>query len=777
MTDDFQINLRPAPETTPSETGTPVLKFHTPAAVPAPPPAEPGYAHSGAPIEAADDVHLLDYVRVIYKHRWPALTAFLVVSISVILYTFSVTPVYEARTQVVIEADNPNIVSFREVIEQEKSSNDYYQTQYRILQSRAIARQTIEALKLWDHPLFAEPGPGATGGAAAALNAVTGWTTGLFGGDPSPQRHEPAENETQAKAVDTFLRHLTVAPLRSSALVDVKFRSSDAPLSAQVANGVVAAYIEQNLKYKFTASKDATDWLGQQLEEQRKKVEATEQALQNYREQNDSLGLDDRQNIVTQKLADLNAAVTKAKTERIQKESLYRQVQAIEQDQSAMDSAPAILSNPFIQGLKTELAGLQRQAAQLGQKLGDRHPDMIKSTLSIEAAETKLVTEVGKVVSGVKNDYLAALAQERTLVAALDTQKGEAMTLNRKGIDYGVLLRDAESNRQIYDSLLQRTKETGVSAELKASNIRIVDQAEVPRRPASPNRLLNLLIGILGGAGLGLGLAFFFEYIDNRIKSPQDVMSHLGLPFLGMVPILLEKDGDPSKALISRRVAPAFSEAFRSIRTNVLFSSADAGMRSVLVTSSRPGEGKSLVASNLATAIAQAGQRVLLIDADMRRPRMNDIFEIQMEPGLSNLLVGDAKSREAIRPSDVKNLWLLPAGKLPPNPAELLESKSFKHLLKSLGEYFEWVIIDAPPVMTVTDPSIAAHLTSGVVLVVGNEMTPRGVAQASVRQLKAAHAKIIGVVLNRVNVERNSYYYADYYSKKDSQYYRAAANE
>lgn len=773
MTDQFPIDLREAPAEKPAESVAPVLQFIAPAARQPAPPAD---SYGGVTVVPVDEVHLLDYVRVVYKHRWPAITAFLVGSLGALVYAFSVTPVYEARTQLVIEADAPNIVSFEEVLEQEKSTNDYYQTQYRILQSRSIARQTLDALNLWNHPQFAGPQPGASFGAGSLLGTLTGWTNGRFGREPVKERPEVDESAAQSNAVDTFLESLTVSPIRSSRLVDVKFRSSDAALSARVANGLVAAYTQQNLRYEFTASKDATDWLGQQLEEQRKKVDASEQALQRYREQNDSLGLDDRQNIVIQKLADLNAAVTKAKTERIQKESLYRQVQAIDQDRSAMDAVPAILASTFIQGLKTELAGLQRQEVQMAQRLGDKHPEMIRLRSAIETAEAKLGVEVGKIVSGVRNDYLAVLSQERSLIGVLEAQKGEAMSLSRKGIDYGVLMRDAESNRQIYESLLQRTKETGVSSELKASGIRVVDEAEAPQTPASPQRVLDLLIGLLGGAGFGIGLAFFFEYVDNRIKSPQDIMAHLGLPFLGMVPAISNKNGEAAAALISNGTLPAFSEAFRSIRTNVLFSSADEGMRSVLVTSSRPGEGKSLVASNLAVAIAQAGQRVLLVDADMRRPRMHEVFDVTLEPGLSNLLVGDATSGETIHGSAVENLWLLTAGKLPPNPAELLESKSFKLLLKGLGNHFEWVVIDSPPVMTVTDPSIAAHLVSGVVFVVGNEVTPRPAAQAAIRQLKTSRARLIGAVLNRVDIERNSYYYSDYYSKASAQYYRAAVS-
>src|SRR5207247_33408 len=503
-------------------------------------------------------------------------------------------------------------------------------------------------------------------------------------------------------------------------------------------------------------------WLGERMGEQRKTVDASERALQVYREQHDAVSLEERQNIVVQKLADLNAAVTRAKTERIQKESAYEQIKAVQNDREALDTIPAILSNVFIQQQKTELADLQRQESQLSEKLGQRHPDMLKAKLAVQNAEARIQAEINKVVQSLSNDYHAALSQEQSLMHALDQQKNDALALNRKGIEYGALQRDAASNRQIFESLLQRTKETGISGELKVSNIRIVDAAELPQVPASPDKPLNVLLAILGGSIMAVGLAFFFEYCDNRIKSPAEIKAHLGLPFIGMIPKMVVGDGE-SAPLLDKGATPNFAEAMRTVRTNVLFSSTADGAQSLLVTSSGPGEGKTVVSSNLALALAQTGQRVLLIDADMRRPRVHQVFSERQEPGLSNILVGDTKTGDAVRPTSCATLWLLPAGHLPPNPAELLGSKRFVEFIETLKQHFTFVIIDSPPIMAVSDSAIVAHMADGVLFVVGSEMTSRGVARTAVEQLINANGHMIGAVLNRLDLTHHPYSDAQYY--------------
>ena len=732
----------------------------------------------GRTVRSQGEPHLLDYARVVVKRRHVALAAFAVVSLAAVVYSFTATPVYEGRVQLLIESDDPNVIDFKQVTSDRADTNsvsrqDYYQTQYKLLQSRSVAKKTIDTLKLWDN-VELRPDAAESSSFRTVVRNGTDWISSLFGGhDASGESPGAEETAAQAEAIDEFIDRLTVAPVRNSRLAEVAYRSEDPQLAATVANAVAKSYIDMNLDFRFTATREASQWLEQQLTQQRKGVESAEVRLQQYREQNDALSLEDRQNIVVQKLADLNAAVTRAKTERLQKEAMYHQLVEAERDPARIDTFPAILANEFIQQQKSELASLQRKQAQLSEKYGERHPEMIEAESALENAQLKLRGEVAKVVQSVRTEYQAAVAQEQSMTAALDAQKNEALAMNRKAIDYGVIARDVDSNKQIYDSLLQRAKETGVSGELRTSNVRIVDAAETPNDPVSPRRGLNILLGLFGGAFLGVGLAFFFEYLDNRVKTPEEIEQELGLPSLGLIPMTAGIAGK-ANPLISDAAPPNFAEAFRALRTNILFSAADGGPKSIVVTSTGPSEGKTMVAGNVAIGLAQTGQRVLLIDADMRRPRAHELFSIPVEPGLSNLLVGASKPSEVVRQSGVENLWIMPAGKTPPNPAELLGSKRFADLTSSLNGHFDCVVIDTPPVLAVTDSAVVAHRASGVLFVIAADVTSRQAAQTALDQLEHAHAKFLGAVLNRVDVERNSYYYSRYYRKDYANYYSAA---
>jgi polysaccharide biosynthesis transport protein len=720
-----------------------------------------------SPRRSVDAGHLLDYLRVLHKRRWTAATVFLVVMGSTLLYVFTATPIYETRTRLLIESDNPNVVSFKEVIDEQGTKADYYQTQYNILQSRALARKTLDGLNLWQSPHFG--GPPERPGIVARLFGRTASTSGTAPKDPAGETLE------QSHAIDRFLSNLTVSPIRNSRLVDLKYRLPDPELATRVVNALAKNYIEQNLEYKFVASKEASDWLNERLGEHRKQVEQSEVALQKYREQNDAIPLQHRENIVMQKLADLSAAVTQAKAERLQKQALYNQLSSLQSSKAALDTFPAILSNTYIQQQKAELAQLQSHYTQLSEKLGERHPEMLKAHSAIQLAQAKLDGEVAKVVQSIRNEYLASLAKEQSLIGALSQQKAEAQAMNRKAIDDGVLERDVQSSKQIYESLLQRAKETGVSTELRTSNIRVVDRAEQPAVPVSPRKLLSLTLSVVGGVVCALGLVFFFEYLDSSLKSPDDIRTYLGLPTLGMVPALNPKTWKGRDPLINAGVPPNFAEAFRAMRTNVLFSAADEGCRTLVVTSTGPSEGKSIVAANLAIGFAQAGQRVILIDGDMRRPRTHEIFNQKLEPGLSNLLVGHSAASATIRKSGVPGVWLLTAGRIPPNPAELLGSQRFKKFIELLSQHFDSIIVDSPPIMAVTDAAVAASAATGVLFVVGSEMTSRYAARAAMEQLQNGRPHFVGAVLNRVELERNAYYYSGYYRREYAQYYQAAA--
>ena len=731
---------------------------------------------SSAPPSLSQSRHFSDYLRVLSKRRWMAGLAFLAVFAYGAVSTLKKTPIYEATAQVLIEKEVRRATSLNTVLDDQQSyyDDDFYPTQFKILQSRRLAWRAIEALGM---NRSADAGDARPAQSASDSGLVSRTMTSIAQAIGAPKRIEPPpadETSTQSQEIGAFLSGLTVAPVRNTRLVDVTYMSPDPVIAERAANAVVDQYIKQSLDFRLAASKEANTYLSEQLEEQRKKVEQSETALQQYKETHDAVALDDKENTVVTKLADLSARVTRATSDRMEKEGIYKSLLAVKDDRDKLEGTTAIVSNRTIQDLKAQLRDLRKNRADQAQKVG---PMMLQGIdTQIKTIETTLYAEEDKVVEAIKNDYLTAKATEESLASALAEQNRQTLSLNRKGIEYAALQREAASNRTLYDNLLQRAKETGVSSEFKGSNIQVVDRAEIPREPVLPRRSRDLFIAFLQGVVLALVLAFGFEYLDSRIKTPDELKTYLGLPFLGLVPAVSAKDLQAETPLINSGNVPAsFSEAIRAVRTSVIFSSADEGARTVVITSTAPSEGKTLISSNLAVGLAQAGQRTLIIDGDMRRPRLHEVFGRQQEPGLSNVLVGTSPLHDALAMTSIPNLYVLSAGHLPPNPAELLGSTRYLELIEELRQVFDWILIDAPPVMAVTDAAIISHTSTGVVFVVGAEMTSRRNAVAAVEQLQQARAKFIGAVLNRVNLERHSYYYSPYYRKDYSKVYERSS--
>ncbi len=496
--------------------------------------------------------HLVEYFRVFYKRRWVALPVFLIVVVASAINTFRTVPRYASTARILIETDMPAVAGLDDLFRTSDGwfMDDFYQTQYRILQSRSLARRTVRRLDLVNHPHFM-PRP-AEVDTEIWWRRFTGWMNGLAGGilrkerpQVGPSAAEVDETLVESGLVDAVLGGLSIKAVAKTRLVDVSFASTDPEVAVALANGIAESYIEQTVEQRFLASKVAADWLTDQLAGQRKLVERSEARLQTFRERTDAITVDEGgQSIVVQHLADLSAAATKAKTERLQKEALYTQLSAM--GPSELEALPAILSNDFVQAIRTQLAALERERAELSQIYGDRHPEMIRVSTAIETANGKLRTEVDTVVTSLRNQYEAALANERALTAALDAQKADVLAFNRSGMEYSVLLREAESDRRVYDSLLGQAQETSISSDLRRSNVRIVDQAELPRYPFAPQPGRNLSLAVAGGFLLAVGLVFFVEYLDNRIKNPAELAAVADLPVIGMVP----KVGELNTALL-----------------------------------------------------------------------------------------------------------------------------------------------------------------------------------------------------------------------------------
>ncbi|MBZ5513971.1 MAG: polysaccharide biosynthesis tyrosine autokinase [Acidobacteriia bacterium] len=706
---------------------------------------------------------LPDYWRIIVKRRWVVLTCLLVVFSTIAIGTLKQKAIYQGKVVVEINPEQPNVLNFKEVLQVSTVDVDSYrETQYKILQSRTLAERVTQTLQLYKSPEFYQ----------------NRWPFGLIETDPAkiPSASDPGPPDTSAdyyrNSVKHFLDAVDIAPVRRSNLVEVSFYSEDPRVAARVANQLAADYIDQNLQVKWDETVKASEWLQDQLVGLKAKLEKSEDSLQAYAQANSILFVEEKKNLVNERLAQLQEAYTKAQADRFQKESSYSLVQA-----GKVQDLPGFLSNRLIQDLSVRLSELERDYSQLTATVKPDYPKAVALKREIDTVQLALDRQKGALAQNIVDEYRSAVANEKYLAGALEQQKKEVNEIAEKSIQYNILKREVDTSKQLYEGLLQRLKEAQVSAGLKASNIRIVDAAEVPKRPVKPRVVLNLALGVILGLGLGMGLAFFQEYLDNTLKTPDEVETLLRLPSLGVVPVFSLDGADKAaeEKLVSiapgmdKPIGPAIQtnpaavEAFRSLRTSILLS-ANPVPKILLITSALPGEGKTTVAANLGATLASLGSKVLILDCDMRRPACHRATGVKNSPGFVQCLTGHAELGEAVLPvPGVENLSVIPCGPIPPNPAEVLSSTLAGELLRRLRGEFEYVLVDSPPLLSVADSRILVTLTDAVVLVVRAYETPYDVVRRARSLLYGAGARILGVALNDVDIRKDGYAYNYYY--------------
>ena len=721
-----------------------------------------------------EQIDLRDYLRVILKRRWSIITVFAIIVVSVTIHTYAATPIYQATTRLIIDKENPNVMSIQEVMAVDASGTDYYQTQYKIIESRNVARAVIKRLNLDKNEEFV-PKPrdnflanlkrSVQKTAAAFKKAVVALLrTREVSSSQSLKEHDPDYN-----LVSGFISRIEVKPIRNSRLVDVSFEAKDPVLAAKITSTLAQAYIEQNLDTKLKAVKGAVRWLHTRIVAEREKVEKSEQALLAYKNRH-SIVTDftsDVEKITAQKLAHLNTQIVEAESVRVEAETRYKQALALKGTPDMLDSIPEVLNNNLIQQIKSMEVELYKRTSELSKKYGQKHPQMVAIRAELKTLQKRKGYEVKRVVNSLNNEYQVARAREESMKAALAKQRKESLDLNQKAIEYGVLQREVESARQMYQLLITRFKETSLTEDMKTGNIRILDRAEVSKSPVKPRKQRNILMAVLFGLAGGLGLAFFLEYLDNTIKDPEDIKRYLNIPYLGPVPVIAPNDNQdedvPPEMVVLNSPKSTASEAYRGIRTGILFSSAESEPQVIMVTSAGPQEGKTITSSNLAITMAQSGNKVVLLDCDMRRPRVNKLFGISRNRGMTNLLVEKTDLKLTVFNTSIPNLHVIPSGPIPPNPSEILGSKRMEELIEVLRKNFTRIIIDTPPITAVTDAALLGKLSDGVVLVVRANRTVRDMAKTGLEQLRAVGAKLLGVVLNGVSIDRGSYYYYQYY--------------
>ena len=739
-----------------------------------------------------------DRLAVVSRYRHLVIVAVLLAIVGALLKTYTTLPLYRAHATVLLEETAVSVDVFRNYPRYYEDTKPFLETQYRVLQSRELALRAVERLDLAEAPEFngegAEP-PVLQAAFVSLQRTVTAALRRTVAGSARREPAAPAAPPSPNALAMAILSRVQVTPVPDSHLVNVSFQSADPELAARAVNVLAAEYVRLNLELRLASTDETLTWLAEELTRQRATVEAAEHRLATYRETQNALSLDASQDIVTTRLQHLNDALTVAETTRARKEALYDQVLAVGVNSAAARALPAVMQSAAVQDVRTRLAALEAELTWASQRYGAKHPEMVKLVTSIATATQELEGATMLAILSVRSDFEAALAEEQALRADLDAQKDAALVLNRKSVDYGVLERDAASEQQVYETLLQREKELRIESHLQTNNVRLVDRATVPGAPFTPNTRGDLVLAIVLALVGSVGLAFGLNAIDDTLKTPEDVTKLLNVPFLGVTPAV---PGEQRPMLSDPAVPADFKEYYRALRTSLVFTVRtlpDHASRIIAVTSAQPLEGKTTTACNLAMVLTLGGARVLLIDGDMRRPSVHTAFGLRNGLGLSNMLAGQTSLRQAIHQTEDSKLYIMPAGHVPPNPAELLASTEMVNLLHRLvnqpaecdtqaagglsGDIpdlgpFDWVIIDTPPVLAVTDAVTLMPSLSALVFVLGAEMTTLGAAERALNLLRAAGPADVGVVLNRVNFKGNKFYYHRYYGYKQQDYYDQA---
>jgi capsular exopolysaccharide synthesis family protein len=738
-------------------------------------------------------IGILDYWRVVVKRKWIILTITLVVIVIVGIKTWKETPMYSATAKLQIDVEQSNILPYKDAFQDAGGGAylEYLQTQIKTIQSASLASRVIRALNLEANPKFlGEARP-------SLMTWFVAWVASQF--DSATKKGEgPLKSDRGADVTKdvgcsplagSFLANLSVVPLRGSRLVEVTFICRDAALAATIVNSICSEYIQYNFEAKVSATQSATAFLSKQLVDLQSKVEKSEEDLINFGRERGIVTLGDQGSEVNRRLFDLTVALTQLQMDRMQKEAAWHVLQ------ETLPDIPENLRSADMVALESKLAALRQDEASLSVQYKPGWPGLDRVQSQREELERQLAQLKQKAIKAIGNDYQMAVRRENLAIEAIAAQKTEATTLNQNSIQFNILKQEVESNRQLYDGFLQRLKEAGVSAGLKSSNIRVLDGAEIPGAPYTPDKSRNLLFALLAGLGIGIGLAFFLEHLDNSVKTPEDVDRFIKLPSLGVIPSLSSllpapprnrltastgatngSDDSRSIELITHHHAESMlSEAYRNLRTSVLLSSA-AGRppKSLLFTSSQIGEGKTTTALNIAIALAQTGRKVIILDCDMRHPRLHRFLNLDRTAGMSAFLSGNSDLSSIIQQTAIPNLLAVPAGRFPPNPAELVGSERMKQAIAFLDERFDHIVIDSPPLLLVADARILATTVDGVILVIKAGKTPRQAVQHSKLLLQQVHAHVIGTLLNDADIFSPDFYYYSrsyYYGSKKKYHY------
>lgn len=756
-----------------------------------------GYGY-GPEADENDQGGLLEYWRILKRRKG---TLILIASVGLLLgiaVTLPQTPIYQARTTLEILELNQNFMNMKDVQQVSESSWNLMtdiQTQIKVLQSETLVQRVLDGLKA--------KAPGETAGGTGRVSA---WRRALNLPEPEPVSQR---QNAIALAVDT----LKARASGQTKIIEVLVDSTDPKVASEFANLLTQEYIDQNMESRWKMTQRTGEFLTKQLDEMRIKLERSEDALQEYAKRKGLLftgaGKDGKTNVNDEKLSQLQTELGKAHSDRVQRQSRWELART-----APPDSLPDILNDASLREYQTKITDLRRENALLLETYTAENPKVKRVEAQIVAMQRSLEQQRGDILRRIKNEYDEATHRERMLEEDYTRQSGVVTDQGEKAIQYNILKREAETNRQLYESMLQKLKEASLSSALQASNVRVLDAAKTPKLPYKPKLKMNAALGLLGGLFLAVAFVVMTDRANRTLQDPSDVGFYLQVPELGMIPsqaeahskrhryfsktdqkLLTAGEGEQKLEMVTYQRKPSMmAESFRATLTSILFSSQNGGRpRMLVVTSASPGEGKTTVAANLAIAMAETGQRVLLIDADTRKPRLHDIFEVSNESGLTNLLQSrnghgpagsgpaehpsevateDGAADGAIRETEVPGLFLLPSGPLVAGPTNLLYSKRLAAYMKRFREEFDMIFVDTPPMLQIPDARVIGKLASGVVLVVRANVTTRDAAMAARARLREDGIHVVGTVMNDWNPKKSSGGYYGYYDGHYSKYYR-----
>ena len=717
-----------------------------------------------------EEVHLRDYLDVIFRRKWLIISFLALTFITTLILTLASPKIYKASTSIEVMPQNQKVTKFEEVVATEMRAQEFYQTQVDLLQNNALIRRVVEKLELANHPVIIDIlyGDGKLDIVSGIKESLKNLLKALISGTEGQGKDSSliSEEELKQQALIKFVDgNLEVSPKRNSMLIGVSFASPDRQLSQSVANAVVEEFVHWNMEKKLEASQLAREFLMKQIDRAKISLEKAEEELNRFGKQAGIVSLDAKLNSVYRQLEELNSALAMAEADLIGKESVYKQATL-----DGPSGLPQVMENQVISGLKAEYARLRSEYEDLSVTFHDDYPAVKALKMKMGSIDARIRIEEQKVFLAIENQYKAALQKVKTMRARVEHQKKMAIDLNERATQYKIMAREVETNKGIYQSLLERTKEIESMVGVSSSNINIIDRAMLPIKPFKPNVKLNLLLAIVVGVMGGLGLAFFLEYFTDTITNPDEISDRFHIPILGVAP-LSKTNGFPVENIFVNDPGAPLSEAMRSAKMSIQLSGTASQAGSFVMTSTKPSEGKTTMAANLALAFAGAGERVVLVDADMRKPKLHKFFQDPGDtssPGLSQFLAG-VGSKGLICQNGISNLCFIPAGPVPPNPVELLASDRFAMLVQTLTRRFDRVIVDAPPYLGFADSLVISRLMGGVILVSSMGETTRDALLHFKKSVLNSQGKILGCIINKVNLSKRfgyqSYYkYYSYYS-------------